>query len=76
VYDGVAEIAGSEIGRSTLAVLGTGDGVRLGSKKEGARLLLIAGKPLHEPIARYGPFVMNSEAELHQAFGDYQAGRL
>src|SRR5579863_8290764 len=76
VYDGVAEIGGSEIGRSTLAVLGTGDGVRLGSKKEGARLLLIAGKPLHEPIARYGPFVMNSEAELHQAFGDYQAGRL
>lgn len=41
-----------------------------------ASLLLIGGEPLHEPIARYGPFVMNSESEIKQALADYQQGRL
>ena len=51
------------------------DGVRLRAGDEGARVLLIAGKPLGEPIAQYGPFVMNTEGELLQAVRDYQAGR-
>jgi hypothetical protein len=50
--------------------------VRLQAGDAPTRALLIAGQPLGEPIAQYGPFVMNTEAELRQAFRDYQSGRL
>jgi redox-sensitive bicupin YhaK (pirin superfamily) len=59
-----------------LAVLGEGDAVRLRGGAEKARLLLLAGVPLGEPVARYGPFVMNTQRELEQAFQDYQSGRM
>ena len=52
------------------------DGVRLTAGEAPTRALLVAGKPLGEPIAQYGPFVMNTEAELVQAVRDFQAGRL
>ncbi|WP_310732418.1 pirin-like C-terminal cupin domain-containing protein, partial [Rubrivivax gelatinosus] len=42
----------------------------------GARLLLVAGRPLGEPIAQYGPFVMNSNREIFEAVEDFRAGRL
>ena len=44
--------------------------------KEASRLLLIAGRPLGEPIVQYGPFVMNTEKQIHEAFDDFRAGRL
>jgi len=59
-----------------LCVLGAGNAVRLRGGDESARLLLLAGVPLGEPVARYGPFVMNTERELMQAFQDYQSGKM
>jgi redox-sensitive bicupin YhaK (pirin superfamily) len=60
-----------------VGVLGDGDSIRLeASSDDEMRVLLIAGVPLDEPIARYGPFVMNTRAEIQQAFLDYQSGRL
>jgi len=56
-----------------------GDAVRIenpADTKAALEVLLIAGVPLNEPIARYGPFVMNTEAEIHQAFEDYRRGRM
>jgi hypothetical protein len=56
-----------------------GDEVRIenpADAKAALEVLLIAGVPLNEPIARYGPFVMNTEAEIHQAFEDYRRGRM
>ena len=47
--------------------------VRAGSA--GARLILVAGRPLREPVARHGPFVMNTKEEIMQAFVDFQEGR-
>ena len=56
-------------------VLSPGNRVEIGAGEEGARFLLLAGKPLREPIAQYGPFVMNTSEEIGQAISDYQAGR-
>ena len=74
VYEGAAEVGGQALERGTIAVLTAGDSVRLATD-HGARLILVAGKPLREPVAKYGPFVMNTTDELREAFADYQAGR-
>ena len=81
VFEGRAEVGrgGRVLGEGQLGLLGPGDAVRLAVAADapgGARLLLLAGQPLHEPVARYGPFVMNTEAEIAQAISDYRAGRL
>ena len=61
--------------RDELALLGAGEVVTLRAGDAGARLLLIAGRPLREPVARGGPFVMNRREEIEQAFEDYRLGR-
>jgi redox-sensitive bicupin YhaK (pirin superfamily) len=68
--------SGTVVPKGTLAVLGDGASVMLRADGADARLLLVGGKPLSEPVARYGPFVMNTEAEIHQAVQDFQTGRL
>lgn len=62
------------VGAGQLLRLGDEGGIQLRSS-QGARVLLIAGKPLNEPIVQYGPFVMNSREEIEQALQDYRAGR-
>ncbi|MGH6980067.1 MAG: pirin family protein, partial [Stellaceae bacterium] len=63
------------VGHGNLAVLGAGDTVRIAAPDGEARVLLVAGRPLNEPVARYGPFVMNTPQEIRQAAMDFQAGR-
>jgi len=80
VYRGEV-LAGADrqaVGTARMAILAndpTADGVLLQAQQD-ARLLLAAGRPLNEPIAQYGPFVMNSPAELEQALADYRDGTL
>jgi redox-sensitive bicupin YhaK (pirin superfamily) len=57
-------------------LLSEGDSVRLEAGAQGARVLLLAGRPLREPVVQYGPFVMNTREEIEQAIRDYQAGKL
>jgi redox-sensitive bicupin YhaK (pirin superfamily) len=78
LYQGslLAPVTQQVLAAGHMAILSAaGDGVTLRSE-EGARVLVLAGKPLQETIAQYGPFVMNTRAELEQAFDDYQQGRL
>ena len=57
-------------------VLGPGDRVELTGGPQGGRVLLLAGRPLREPVVQYGPFVMNTTEEIAQAIADYQSGQL
>jgi redox-sensitive bicupin YhaK (pirin superfamily) len=75
VFGGSVLVGEREIRDGQLAILGEGDAVQLRATAPG-RLLLLAGVPHREPVARYGPFVMNDERELMQAFRDYQTGRM
>jgi redox-sensitive bicupin YhaK (pirin superfamily) len=77
VFEGSAEFGddASPVGKEHLGVLGPGDEVVMTSEG-GARVLLLAAAPINEPVARYGPFVMNTREELEQAVLDYRSGRL
>ena len=79
VYEG--EVRGTDrggkpadIASGSLAVLVGTNGVRLEAGESGAKLLFADGKPIREPIARYGPFVMNTREEVQKAFEDYSRG--
>jgi len=79
-YEGSAQIgpAGGTMPLPTRAagVLSGGDGVRIEAGAEGVRFLLLAARPLREPVVQYGPFVMNTREEIEQAIADYRDGRL
>ncbi len=80
IYEGGAEIGA--VGSTTplphraAGVLSDGDVVRVQAGAGGARFLLLAAKPLREPVVQYGPFVMNTREEIEQALADYRDGRL
>ncbi len=76
LFEGEAEIAGTEIKQHSFVVLGEGDKVSVSAKSESARFILVAGRPIGEPIVQYGPFVMNNQDEIHQAMADYRDGKL
>lgn len=75
VFEGESVLVGGErLQRSELGVLSEGDRLQLAVGDKPSRLLVVAGKPLKESVARYGPFVMNTQAEIHQAIADFRAG--
>ncbi|WP_026605989.1 pirin family protein [Methylocapsa acidiphila] len=78
VYEGdlhIGQAAPRRLERGDLGVLSSGAAVRLTAGGAGARALLVGGRPLGEPIVRYGPFVMNTREEIRQAMADFQAGK-
>jgi quercetin 2,3-dioxygenase len=82
VFEGAIAVGTEQkpVAAHELAVLSDGalirlTGLRAGADGKTARAILVAGRPLREPVAKYGPFVMNTRAELQQAFEDFQSGR-
>jgi quercetin 2,3-dioxygenase len=78
VYQGQAQVgngASSGLMRGDLGILSGGDHVRISADAAPARLILVAGKPFNEPVAKYGPFVMNTQQQIVQAVEDFRAGR-
>jgi quercetin 2,3-dioxygenase len=79
VYEGEARIgaAGSEqaLPQRAAGVLSDGEQLRIAGGADGARVLLLAARPLNEPVVQYGPFVMNTRLEIEQAVEDYRSGR-
>ena len=74
VYKGHADVNGQQVPAQSIAQLGAGERVEIASQKDTGYLLL-AATPIEEPIVQYGPFVMNTQAEIDQAVSDYQNGR-
>jgi redox-sensitive bicupin YhaK (pirin superfamily) len=78
VFAGDARVGPDDrpVGDAQLAIFEDGEEVALAAPSARTEVLLLAGEPLREPVARYGPFVMNTPGEIRQALLDYQAGRL
>ncbi|MDH5274129.1 MAG: quercetin 2,3-dioxygenase, partial [Gammaproteobacteria bacterium] len=78
VYEGDAVVGDDArpLPLRSAGLLTPGGSVRIRAGEKGARLLLLAGKPIGEPVVQYGPFVMNTPEEIQQAVIDYQRGQL
>ena len=76
VFEGDASCADTPLPQYTFAVLGAGESLEVCAGEKPVRFIMVVGKPIGEPIVQYGPFVMNSTEEIHQAMNDYHAGQL
>lgn len=74
IINGAISIGNKLLNQGELAILGAGDRVNLLASRPDTRVLLVAGNPIGEPVAKGGPFVMNTREEVHQAFTDFQTG--
>ena len=77
-YEGAVTVSDSDptlLGHRRLAVLSAGERLTLVAASDGAKVIVVAGKPFNEPVARYGPFVMNTREEVMQAVDDLRNGR-
>ena len=75
-YEGTATIGGKTVPQRAAGLLSDGDAVSLTAGKDGARVLVLAAKPLREPVAQYGPFVMNTREQIEEAIYEYNMGTL
>lgn len=75
LYQGTVQVAGQVIEARQLAILGSGDSLSLTALSDDARLLVVAGEPINEPVVQYGPFVMNTAQEVEQAIRDFSDGK-
>jgi redox-sensitive bicupin YhaK (pirin superfamily) len=78
VYRGAVKVGGTQVDSQRMAILSNkpeADGITVAAEED-SRMILVAGKPLNEPIVQYGPFVMNKQEEIHQALDDFRHGRL
>ncbi len=76
LFEGDAVIGGTDIVEHSFVVLSKGDNLVIKAKSESVRFILVAGRPIGEPIVQHGPFVMNSQDEIHQAMADYRDDKL
>ena len=76
LFEGTAELGEETLAIHEAAELSEGDTIRVSAGEAGARFMLIAGQAINEPIAQYGPFVMNTMDEIEQAISDYRANKL
>jgi redox-sensitive bicupin YhaK (pirin superfamily) len=80
VFEGGLNVGPADAARPlkthSAGVLAAGDGIEVVAGEDGARFILLAGRPLREPVVQYGPFVMNTREEIEQAVRDFQSGRL
>jgi redox-sensitive bicupin YhaK (pirin superfamily) len=76
LFEGSAQIGSNKIDQHSFVTLGDGEHISIVATQDGARFILVAGRPIGEPIVQHGPFVMNTQEEIHQAIVDYQNNKL
>jgi len=74
VYEGEVSVGRAQVGQHAAGILSAGDMIVVRSGAKATKLLILAARPIGEPVVQYGPFVMNTPQEIEQAISDYQSG--